>query len=484
MTPGSTIVRGAFYSGAGMVVMLAGGMVTLKFITNAPSLNESAVGAFAMLTILSEFLVIFNNLGLRSSLPKLVAGAAPAQRTQIVAASLGYQALLSCVAGGALLAVWAWAPLDRLVPGNAAWLYMLPFLGIVPALMLASSMREVLLAVLAGRHAYGRRVVGLTLYSAVQVALVAGLVWFARSGLMALLAASLAAHAVAAAALFLMMPERVRPGLAWPPYRDAIRFGWPLYVNNLFGFVFQRVDTLFIGALLGPAAAGLFEMGAKRIPYYISSILNAALVPFLPSLSERVAADDRAGALRLLAQTYSTSAFLSYLAAFAVLALQAPLIRLLFSGLYLAGGAALGLMMVAAALALQAGIMGQALIALGRPHIITAVNIGLAGFSLLFNALLIPRYGVLGAGYAAVLAAAFSFALQTCYARARGLPLPLWAVLGPHVAMILSLACAFALGGRAPAWLLAGTGFVTLAFLFRIVTWRQLRAVYAVLGSR
>lgn len=482
MTPGKMLVRGALYSGGGMIVALLGGMATLKLITNAPALDESAVGAFAMITILAEFLVLFNNLGLRSALPKLIGGANHTQRIEIAAAALGYQLVVSCGMSVVLLAVWTWAPLDRLLPGNASWQRVLPFLGVVPALMLVSTMREVLLAILAGRHAYGRRVFGLTLYATVQVALVAGLVWFARGGLMTLLAVSVAAHAAAAVALFIMMPKRTRPRLLWSPYRDALRFGWPLYINNVFGFVFQRVDTLFIGGLLGPAAAGLFEMGAKRIPYYATSILNAALVPFLPSISERLGGDDRIGALRLLARTYSTLALLSYLAVFLAIALQRPLVRLLFNAQYLAGAEALGLIMIASALALQAGIMGQTLIALGRPHIITVVNVGAAALSLVLNAILIPRYGILGPGYAAVLAAAFSFALQTLYVRARGLPLGLWSAVRPQVVFMASAACAWVLGGQPLAWAVAGGVFVTLSFLLRIVTWEQLRMAYTAFG--
>lgn len=478
----SRFVRGTVLSGGGMVVALAGGMISLKLVTNTPSLDTEAVGAFALVLILGEFLLNVCNLGMRSALPRLLAAQDDSGRQRLTRAALGFQLMLSVLSGVLVFVLWGVVRDPASISDNPAWIQVFPFLWVLPLLALASTIRETMLAILAGHHDYGRRVTGQMVYALAQVILVAAFVWLPRSGLTVLLCTAVGAHACAVGYLARVLRGGGRPTLDWPAYRGGIRFAWPLYINNLFNFVFQRVDTIFVGALLGPAAAGLFEMGAKRLPYYTASILNAALVPFLPSVSTCLAQDDESGARRVLQRAYASFAFLGYGAALALFFAREPLIRLLMSAEYVGGGAVLGWMMVASALALQAGLFGQMLIACGEPQRVTLVNVFSAGLSLALNVLLIPRYGMAGAGYAAAGAAALSLLLQAWRVRRIGLGIGFWPFLRPHVAL---LCCAWVLIGdwgytlRACALL----EFVLCSFLLGVVSQQDLRDSWRALRS-
>jgi O-antigen/teichoic acid export membrane protein len=67
--------------------------------------------------------------------------------------------------------------------------------------------------------------------------------------------------------------------------------------------------------------------------------------------------------------------------------------------------------------------MGQALIALDRPVLVMNINVGLAAIGIGLNLLLIPQFGLAGAGWSAAAAAWFSFVLQRAAVARAGLPL-------------------------------------------------------------
>lgn len=473
MNSTANLIRGVILSGGGMLIALAGGVVTLKLITNTPSLEESDIGIYVVLLTVSEFLLIICNLGMRAALPKMLGGAPQDERTRLIGASLWYQGA-SCVALLAIvLPVWLLLRNPGLISVNPMWLYAYPYLWVVPILVLASSYREVLLAILAGLHRYALRAGGPAVLTVTQLALIVILVWLLRGHVTVLLLTTVAAHAAAAVYLYAAMPQRVQPRRDWTAFRGVVVFAWPLHANALFGFVFQRLDTLFVGAMLGPAAAGLFELGAKKVPQYATGVLTAALVPYLPSLSERLARNDRAGAGRLLDQSYSVFAFLGYAAVFAVIVVREPLIRLLLSEEYLAGSGVLPWMMIASSLTLQSGVMGYTLVALNRPHVITAVNVGVAFVSVALNAWLIPRYGMMGAGYAAIVSGAASHILQSWYVRRSGLPLSVPVFLRPQVVFLVCVAPLAVFGGSGLLAVGCGLVFAMLAWITGLVSVEQ-----------
>ena len=473
MNSTANLIRGVFLSGGGMLIALAGGVVALKLITNTPGLDESAVGVYAIITILGEFLLITCNLGMRSALPKLLGGAPLDERKRLAGASMWYQGAACLLLMAVWLPVWPLLGQADILSANSAWKEAFPYLWVVPVLVLASAFREVLLAILAGMHQYARRAGGLAVYALAQVAFIALFVWLPRANLTVLLLATIASHGVAALYLFYLTPEHARPRRDWPAFRRIVHFGWPLHINAIFGFVFQRLDTLFVGALLGPAAAGLFELGGKKIPQYVTGVLTAALVPYLPSLADRLARDDRPGAARLLDQAYSAFAFFGYFAVFAAMLVREPLIRLLLSPDYVKGAAVLGLIMTASSLALQSGIMGHTLVALGRPQWIAVINIGVAFVSVVLNAVLIPWCGLIGAGYAAVIAASLSQGAQAWLVHCSGLRFGSLAYWRPHVVFAVCAAPMMFICDSPAMAGVCGVIFVVLSVLVGLVRSEQ-----------
>lgn len=410
-------LQGAAYSTGSMIYGTLALLVAGKLLTNALGLD--AVSQVALLLILGELLGTCCNLGLSTALPKLLPACGGEDRDHLLGALVPFQwataLFLGALCVGAVLVHSLWQPLVAdFLPLSPAMLMLAPPLLVVIAL------RDFLLSAAAGLHAYGLRAGAIVLMSSLQM-LTFGALFLAGSTSPAHY--SLAYLLAGAAGTMLLMRIAPRP-MGWdgPLAWRQVGFSAPLFVNTLLGFAYQRLDTVLVVFFLGTGSSAVFEM-AKRIPGVVARFLNAGLVPYLPSIAGllRESGPQEAGLLLQRASVYT--AFSGYLATLGVVAIEGPLLAALFTSDYQEASPAVGPLLIAACLATQAGLMGQALIALDRPVLVMNINAGLALIGIGLNLVLIPRFGLAGAGWSAVAAAGFSLILQrTAVARA-GLPL-------------------------------------------------------------
>ena len=117
--------------------------------------------------------------------------------------------------------------------------------------------------------------------------------------------------------------------------------------------------------------------------------------------------------------------------------------------------------------------------ALGRPSIITTVNTAAAALSLILNALLIPRLGIMGAAYAALAASLFSMTAQSVFVKIHGLALPWAAWAKPHLLLLAALALVWLGGGTLLARGIGLMLFLALALATRLVSIQDLRDILA-----
>ncbi len=474
------VVQGAAYSGASVFLSMGALLIVGKIFTNALTLQE--VAAFGAIMALADFLNIALGLGIYNGLPKLVAAAPADARPAYVRAALIGQAAIALIFGALFYLLLAVA--SGFIRAHAEdWTLLQqswPVLRTVPVLFFVGALRETAMAALAGLNRYAARAASTGIASVAQVVLVVMALGIYDLGLPGLIYATIAAHTLAVLGMLLGLPMRANRHMTRAAWIAALRFSFPLYVNSLLTFFYTRFDFFIVSAFLGAGAAGIYDT-IKRLPTILSRVLNALLVPYLPNVSELIAQDDHAGASRMLHHALALTAFLGYTATLCAVIVQEPLIRLLFSEAYVAGAPVLGLLLAAIALTVQAGILGQSLIALGHPHLITLINIGLACAGVLGNVLLLPAFGLMGAGYAALAAIVLSYLLQAVTAQHYGMTLRWKHLLRPHLFLGLS-ALPIVLGaGNWPYRLPALGLFVTLCLSFGVVTRQHLGAVFSAL---
>jgi len=475
------MLRGAFFSGAGMFLSMGAAMGVRMMFTRI--LSESEAGVYLLLILSCDLFILVTNLGVRSALPKLVAGADPAERPRLVSAAFGWQWVLSGAVGVAIIAAWLCVRDPRAFSTNESWIGLYPYLGLLPLYFFVGTQRDMAMAAMAGLNRYAARAGGLIAASLAHLMLVAVLVWWLRKGLLALMLATLISYTVAAMWQHAGLPEGRRPRLLWRPYREIIAFSWPLYLNNVLAFALYRFDTMIVAGLLAPVYVAHYEM-AKSLPLLISGLLTAALVPYLPGISQRIAKSDMDGAARLASQSAILTGLLSYAVTLGLLVVQRPLIVFLFSEKYLPCLPVLWILLAGFSLGVQAGVMGQTLVALDKPIAVCVINIGAAVLSIGLNLVFIPRFGIVGAAYAYLVAVVFGLVLQTAYVVRYGLRIDLRRFL----AMQLYAAAALAIGlvVQSPVGYAAGLGgFAGLCLLTRVVAPSQIRQMLiAFLPSR
>lgn len=472
-----TVVQGAAYSGASVFLSMAALLIVGKVFTNTLLVQEVAVFGAIMAT--ADFLNILLGLGIYNGLPKLIAAAPQEHRSDYARAALLGQGIVSIAFAALFYAVYTQITVDQL-PQNAFLELVWPSLWLVPPLVVVGTLRETGMAALAGLNRYAARAAAISIAALGQVVLVVIALLALDMGLPGLVLATLAAHAFSVLTMIFGL-SLGRGGLSTrTAWWASFRFSFPLYLNGLLTFFYTRFDFFIVAFFLGSVAAGIYDT-IKRLPTILARILNAMLVPYLPNLSALIAQGDRDGAARMMHHALGLSAFLGYGAVFSAVCVQELVIRMLFSAEYLPGAPVLGLLLAAIALTVQAGIIGQSLIALGHPKAITLINIGLAIAGVVGNVLLLPHFGLLGAGYAALLAIAFSYLLQALAAQHYGMAIRWRALIAPQIALAVSAALLVLGGSTLPFRLLALGLFVTLCLAFGVVTPQHLRAVISAL---
>ena len=433
-------LQGTVYSVGAMACSTAGVLAAGKLLTN--TLTPAQVGQFALLLLCAEFMGTLANLGLPVTLPKLLQSHAGADRTRLLSSVFTLQLATALTLGFAGIVAAAlgrqWLPLV------AAWLPLpLPLLAVLPVLLIAVALRDFLLASTPGLHQYAHRAAAILLMAGLQVIFFAALFLghadaplpFAVSNLFAVTAgATLLARTVP-------RPAPADWGVAWA----QVRFSAPLFANNLLNFIYQRADTLLVVYFLGIGTAAIFEM-AKRIPGVVTRFFVAALVPYLPSVAELLHRGERARAGHVLRRASALAAYTGFGITLAAVAVQEPLLRLLFTADYAGATPVLGPLLIAACLAVQAGILGQVLIALERPRQVMYINAGMALLSVALNAVLLPRFGLAGAGWSAVAGALLSYVLQRQAVARAGIAVPGGQVMLIHALFIAGYVLLYWLG--------------------------------------
>jgi O-antigen/teichoic acid export membrane protein len=458
-----------------VLVSMAALLVTGKLV--AVSFSRELVGVLALMLVSADFLNVLFSFGLPVSMPRLVAAAEAAERpviTRNAVELLGWTTALSCLAALLLMAALGFLP-DVSAGAITALVAEPHYIILLWLLAVSGTARDLLMSILAGLDLYAARAAAVAMTSLLQVGLVAGAVWLDRETITWLVLAMVLSYGIAVVWMGgkLQGSWRVcghlRPARSTlDGMRALLRFSGPLYANQLLTFFYQRFDTVLVGALLGLAPAAVFEL-VKRLPMAMTRVLGAGLTPYLPHLTRFIAANDRPGAARLAERSARITACMGYGAALTVIVFREPVVRLLFSDEYLSGTGTLALLLAAAVISLQTGVMGQTLIAMGRTMAVTLINTGLVAVGLAMNAALIPMLGMAGAGWASVTAVAFSGVLQACWVRRHGVPVRWRAVLLPHA--VFALACLPALFAEGVALRLSGMAlFVTLGFALGVVT--------------
>lgn len=193
-----------------------------------------------------------------------------------------------------------------------------------------------------------------------------------------------------------------RPAVKLTQARSILFDSLPLMLNHLLATVFFKIDVLIIESLQGSRELGLYSAAYKFVDglLIIPSTLTFALFPML----SRLASASPEVAMRTVRQGIRALLILAFPIATGITLLADQLILLVAGPEYLPHSAqVLQVLIWFLPFSYVNGLVQYLLIALEKQRFITICFLGAALFNIVGNLVLIPIYGIIGAGIITVL---------------------------------------------------------------------------------
>lgn len=294
--------------------------------------GPAAWGLYAISQVVLAVLLGVNELGVSAALVRWEGDIRDFARTvvtlSLIASTLMYAAL------------YAAAPLLARMLGSPGATRMLRVLCVC---VIIDALCAVPLALLNREFAQGRRM----LVDSLNFAVGAGvMIWLAytRHGVMSFAWGALAGCAVALVVSTVVAPYFVMPGWNTSQARQLLRFGLPLAGASLFSLGVLNVDSAIVGAALGPAMLGLYQLAFNVSSWPATTISLAVQRVSFAGFSR--AADAGKGFAQAFNRSLSLLMALTIPACVLLATLAGPLIRAVYGERWIAAADALSLLAV------------------------------------------------------------------------------------------------------------------------------------------
>ncbi|MFC3959434.1 flippase [Halovivax cerinus] len=281
----------------------------------------------------------------------------------------------------------------------------------------------------------------------------------ALGALVGYVASSLAVSAVGLAYLYIRKirtapDEPIESGLR----RRLARYSAPIAVNQTAHSLDNYIDTIVVGAMLGPAAVSYYTIGFQ-LARFLGAPMTALGFTLSPAFGSQKAAGRPDRAARLY-ETALTKGLLVYVpAAAGVVLLAEPGVEYVFGADYRGAVPVLQVMAAFVVIRTVQTLSSDGLDYLGRARTRAVIKLTTAVANVCLTVVLVSEMGVVGAAIATV-ATSSCYAGVTCYLMHRELALRLrW--LGRRIGEILAITALMSV----VVWAIAPfvTGIVTLA---------------------
>jgi len=307
-------------------------------------------------------------------------------------------AILSTILGmfvvGTLVAT-GW--LSVLVPGISLWLIILAMVGL-PFGLLSGHLSAILQGL--------QRIIMVNMIHLVQsvltLILTLLLVIGFRMGLLGALLSSLGAGIVSPIIMIVILRREggvFKPSWNTSAMRSTLSFGLKGHIGNLLQFFNYRLDTFFVNYFIGPGAVGIYSVsvGLAELLWHFPNAVGFVIFPKAAATKPEV--------MNIFTpRVFRITLGVTTLGAIGLVLLGKPFIQLIYSlafvGAYVPMLALLpGVVLLGGAKVLTNEIAGR-----GYPHY-NSLSAGVAFIlTVIFDLILIPRFGILGAALASTIA--------------------------------------------------------------------------------
>ena len=398
---------------AGTVFTAATGYLFKVYLARV--LGAEALGLYALGMTIVGLVGVFNALGLPQSAVRFVATYAASGRSQQLGGFLARGSTILLVLNLGL------AGLLLLVgPRIAVRFYhtpaLIPYFPLFAGIMLLGALNTFLGQALAGyKDVIRRTVVTNFVASPLNIALTILLVALG-TGLWGYMFAQIASAAVVLGLLAVLVwkltPREARATMAdWPPLDpEVISFSTVVFGMGFLEFLMAQADKVLIGFFLDPRAVGVYAVAAALVAF-VPILLQSVNQIFSPTIADLHARGENELLGRMFQTLTKWILGLTIPLAAVVMIFARPLMGIFGSDFEFGWPI---LMIGAAGQLVNCGVgsVGYLLLMSGNQRRLIRVQVIAASVMVLLNLALIPRWGIVGAAFAAALTNALSNALN------------------------------------------------------------------------
>ncbi|MEE9276465.1 MAG: flippase [bacterium] len=410
-------------------------------IVLARLLEARGFGVYSFAFAFAEMFAVFTDAGLHPILVREIAkdrAAAP----RLMGSALVLKAILTAVSWLAALVVATWT----IPAGEARWTALVASFSLFLSFRVAS-FRTVFDAPFEAGLEMGTPALYGTASEVFSAACLLAAVWM-RWPLPALIGVQVAAHLPGAILLARTSRRRLRPVYGFAPalWRRLLVMALPVGAANLFLMAYTRSDILMLGWMRGEVSVGLYS-AAYKLTGSLGIVPLALTTSLLPVLAAAFGEGDRERVGRIYRGVLSAAIAAGLPIAVAGSLLSTEIVALVYGPAYAPAARALWILAWAVAFNFVLYILTTSAMAVGRERLFMVYAGALSLLNVILNALLIPRFGFLGACWATVIAEGVMMAAGLAVLRPNvGLPAG-----GAALRALLSAAAAGAVLGWLPA---------------------------------
>lgn len=184
--------------------------------------------------------------------------------------------------------------------------------------------------------------------------------------------------------------------------KDIIRSSWPFAVMGVFGALMTNIDSVMLGFWNPPKVLGLYAAAQKPITllYVLPGFLSISLFPFFSRLVEKARSDTYLA----IEKSVRAASALALPIMLGGLVLAGPLMSVTFGPEYASATLTFQIFLLTLLVAFPGAVLSDVIVAENRQKVFIKSSAFGALTNVLFNFLLIPKYGIAGSAVATLLA--------------------------------------------------------------------------------
>jgi len=434
----SSFIKGVASRSVGTFFQIFIGILSLSIA--ARFIPRSEFGVYVLIQVIASIFLLVNSLILNNiSIAKYIAETDGASRYAAVNTSIIINIFVSTI----LIIFIFFAKL--MFPSLFASNQLSKYIIFIPLIYLFLAFDQLFQKILQGFQLYLRMAISEILHTLIRIIFIIIFLIYLKLSIYGLFYATILSYLCSLTYQYLTIRIHKPFKFHYVLYRQMFRFGFPLGLNDVLGFIFQKTDRLLIGAILNTTGVAYYEM-ASKIPDSSRGMFNSFIEVYFPSLVGLFAQKKYREAEKVLNNSLRLISFLCTLVVLFLYLFQNEITTVLFTKKYIESAPAMPILMLALTIALIGTIMGTSLVAVGQSDKPVKVNIIRAGTSVMINLFMIPRFGFMGAVYTTLLSICMATPLNAWFLKKAKIKLEISLAIKP-IAVLLSCSIALAIFG-------------------------------------